>query len=72
MFKSKNLFCAQLYTKTGGSFLKRWKITNILLQVFIHVKNVIFFPFWGKKLEGQARQFWNFPQREIRCFGKKT
>ena len=48
MFKSKHLFCAQLQTKTGGSFLKRRNPTNTLLQIFFHMKNMSFFGVFGQ------------------------
>ena len=47
----KYFFCP----KTGDSFLKRWKITNILLQITFHVKNMIFFGVFGQKT-GRAGQ----------------
>ena len=40
ILKSKNSFYAHFWTKTGDFFLKRWKTTNILPQIFFQVKNV--------------------------------
>ena len=40
ILKSKNSFYAHFWTKTGDFFLKRWKTTNILPQIFFSVKNV--------------------------------
>ena len=49
ILKSKNSFYAHFWTKTGDFFLKRWKTTNILPQIFFQVKNVIFFVDFGQK-----------------------
>ena len=44
----KYFFCP----KTGDSFLKRWKITNSLLQIFFQVKKLIFCAFDKKNWKG--------------------
>ena len=71
MFKSKHSFCAQFHTKTGDSFLKRWNITNILLQIFFHVNNVIFWRFWPKNWKGWSHNIETFHKEKSGVLEKK-
>ena len=49
ILKSKDLFCAHFWTKTGDSFLKWWKTTNILPQIFFQGKIFKTFCILGQK-----------------------
>ena len=60
MFKSKHSFCAQFHTKTGDSFLKRWNITNILLQIFSTWNIWFFWRFWPKNWKGWSHNIETF------------
>ena len=64
---NKKLFCAQFLNKNRWLFLKRWKSTNILPQIFLN-KTCDFLAFW---LEWLVPPCWNFSRTEIRRYKKK-
>ena len=47
--KMKKLFRAQFQTKTGDSFLKRWKSTNIFPKIYFFQVNNVNFGVLGQK-----------------------
>ena len=71
MFKSKHSFCAQFHTKTGDSFLKRWNITNILLQIFSTWNIWFFWRFWPKNWKGWSHNIETFHKEKSGVLEKK-